>query len=157
MSAAVHRRGHPGRIVKRGSEPADERAPANARTTGAEQWNWTCERSDGRPHAAIRVTRTSRAQGAHEHETKNTICLWFDKDAHEAGALLRRHLPDSEVTAVHEAPGDYPGGKERDVLTVEFTVLGIPCLGLNGGPEFRHSEAFSFQIATDNQEETDRY
>ena len=68
-----------------------------------------------------------------------------------------RHRPDSEVTAVREAPGDYPGGKQGDVLTVEFTVLGIPCLGLNGGPEFRHSEAFSFQVATDTQEETDSY
>ena len=88
---------------------------------------------------------------------KNTICLWFDKDAHEAAKFYTATFPDSAVTAVHKAPGDYPGGKEGDVLTVEFTVLGIPCLGLNGGPEFRHSEAFSFQVATDNQEETDRY
>jgi predicted 3-demethylubiquinone-9 3-methyltransferase (glyoxalase superfamily) len=85
---------------------------------------------------------------------KTTICLWFDKDAHDAARFYAATFPDSEVTAVHEAPGDYPGGKEGDVLTVEFTVLGVPCLGLNGGPEFRHSEAFSFQIATDNQEET---
>ena len=88
---------------------------------------------------------------------KNTICLWFDKDALEAARFYAATFPDSEVTAVHEAPSDYPGGKEGQVLTVEFTVLGIPCLGLNGGPEFKHSEAFSFQIATDNQEETDRY
>ena len=88
---------------------------------------------------------------------KNTICLWFDKDAHEAARFYAATFPDSEVTAVHKAPGDYPGGKQGDVLTVEFTVLGIPCLGLNGGPKFKHSEAFSFQIATDNQEETDRY
>jgi predicted 3-demethylubiquinone-9 3-methyltransferase (glyoxalase superfamily) len=88
---------------------------------------------------------------------KNTICLWFDKDAHEAARFYAATFPDSRVTAVHKAPGDYPAGKEGDVLTVEFTVLGIPCLGLNGGPEFRHSEAFSFQIATDSQEETDRY
>jgi len=88
---------------------------------------------------------------------KNTICLWFDKDAHEAARFYAATFPDSKVTAVHEAPGDYPGGKEGDVVTVEFTVLGIPCLGLNGGPEFRHNEAFSFQIATDSQEETDRY
>ena len=86
---------------------------------------------------------------------KNTICLWFDKDAHEAARFYAATFPDSEVTAVHKAPGDYPGGKQGDVLTVEFTVLGIPCLGLNGGPVF--NEAFSFQIATDNQEETDRY
>ena len=88
---------------------------------------------------------------------KNTICLWFDKDALEAARFYAATFPDSEVTAVHKAPGDYPSGKEGDVLTVEFTVLGIPCLGLNGGPEFKHSEAFSFQIATDSQEETDRY
>ena len=88
---------------------------------------------------------------------KNTICLWFDKDAHEAARFYAVTFPDSKVTAVHEAPGAYPGGKRGDVLTVEFTVLGIPCLGLNGGPAFRHTEAFSFQIATENQEETDRY
>ena len=88
---------------------------------------------------------------------KNTICLWFDKDAQEAARFYAATFPDSKVTAVHKAPGDYPGGKKGDVLTVEFTVLGIPCLGLNGGPAFKHSEAFSFQVATDDQEETDRY
>jgi predicted 3-demethylubiquinone-9 3-methyltransferase (glyoxalase superfamily) len=88
---------------------------------------------------------------------KNTICLWFDKDALEAARFYAATFPDSEVTAVHKAPADYPSGKEGDVLTVEFTVLGIPCLGLNGGADFTHSEAFSFQIVTDNQEETDRY
>lgn len=88
---------------------------------------------------------------------KNTICLWFDKDAHEAAQFYAATFPDSKVTAVRRAPGDYPGGKAGDVLTVEFTVLGIPCLGLNGGPVFKHSEAFSFQVATDDQEETDRY
>ena len=88
---------------------------------------------------------------------KNTICLWFDKEALEAARFYAATFPDSRVTAVHEAPSDYPGGKQGDVLTVEFTVLGTSCLGLNGGPEFKHSEAFSFQIATDNQEETDRY
>jgi predicted 3-demethylubiquinone-9 3-methyltransferase (glyoxalase superfamily) len=88
---------------------------------------------------------------------KNTICLWFDKAAEEAARFYAATFPDSEVTAVHKAPGDYPSGKEGDVLTVEFTVLGIPCLGLNGGPDFPHSEAFSFQVATDTQEETDRY
>jgi predicted 3-demethylubiquinone-9 3-methyltransferase (glyoxalase superfamily) len=87
---------------------------------------------------------------------KNTICLGFDKDAHGAARFYSATFPDSKVTAVHEAPSDYPGGKKGDVLTVEFTVLGIPCLGLNGGP-FRHNEAFSFQVATENQEETDRY
>ena len=88
---------------------------------------------------------------------KNTICLWFDKDAQDAARFYAATFPNSEVTAVHKAPGDYPSGKAGDVLTVEFTVLGIPCLGLNGGPAFKHSEAFSFQIATDDQAETDRY
>jgi len=88
---------------------------------------------------------------------KNTICLWFGQDAQDAARFNAATFPNSEVTAVHKAPSDYPGGKQGDVLTLEFTVLGIPCLGLNGGPEYKHSEAFSFQIATDNQEETDRY
>ena len=88
---------------------------------------------------------------------KNTICLWFDKDAEAAARFYAATFPNSKVTAVHKAPGDFPGGKEGDVLTVEFTVFGIPCLGLNGGPAFKQSEAFSFQIATEDQEETDRY
>ncbi len=88
---------------------------------------------------------------------KNTICLWFEKDAEAAARFYAETFPNSEVTAVRKAPSDYPGGKGGDVLTVEFTVLGIPCLGLNGGSYFRHSEAFSFQVATDDQEETDRY
>ena len=88
---------------------------------------------------------------------KNTICLWYNKDAEEAARFYAATFPNSAVTAVLKAPSDYPGGKQGDVLTVEFTVVGIHCLGLNGGPEFKHSEAFSFQIATDNQEETDRY
>ncbi|MEP7118261.1 MAG: VOC family protein, partial [Acidobacteriota bacterium] len=88
---------------------------------------------------------------------KNTICIWYDKDAYDAARFYAATFPDSAVTAVHTAPGDYPSGKAGDVLTVEFTVLGIPCLGLNGGPQFKQSEAFSFQIATDTQEETDRY
>ena len=88
---------------------------------------------------------------------KNTICLWFDKDAEAAARFYASIFPNSEVTAIHKAPGDFPDGKEGQVLTVEFTVLGIPCLGLNGGPAFKQSEAFSFQVATDNQEETDRY
>jgi len=88
---------------------------------------------------------------------KNTISLLFDKDAQEAARFYVATFPDSKVTAVYKAPADYPGGKEGDVLTVEFTVLGIPCLGINGGSVLSRSEAFSFQIATDNQEETDRY
>ena len=88
---------------------------------------------------------------------RNTICLWFNKDAEDAARFYAATFPDSKVTGVQKAPADYPSGKKGDVLTVDFTVFGIPCLGLNGGPEFKHSEAFSFQIATDNQEETDRY
>jgi predicted 3-demethylubiquinone-9 3-methyltransferase (glyoxalase superfamily) len=88
---------------------------------------------------------------------KNTICLWYDNNALDAARFYAATFPDSKVTAVHEAPTDYPGGKKGQVLTVEFTVLGIPCLGLNGGPIFPHSEAFSFQVATDDQAETDRY
>jgi predicted 3-demethylubiquinone-9 3-methyltransferase (glyoxalase superfamily) len=88
---------------------------------------------------------------------KNTICLWYDKDAEAAANFYAETFPDSAVTAVHRAPGDFPGGKAGDVLTVQFTVCGIPCIGLNGGPIFPHSEAFSFQIATDTQDETDRY
>ena len=87
---------------------------------------------------------------------KNTLCLWHDHVALEAARFYAATFPDSEVKAVHYAPGDYPSGKEGDELTVEFTVLGIPCLGLNGGPAFKHSEAFSFQVATDDQAETDR-
>ena len=89
--------------------------------------------------------------------TKNTICLWYDNDAEAAARFYAETFPDSAVSAVHRAPGDYPAGKAGDVLTVEFTVAGVACLGLNGGPEFKPSEAFSFQIATDDQAETDRY
>lgn len=88
---------------------------------------------------------------------KNTICLWFDRDAQEAAEFYARTFPESSVKAVHLAPGDYPSGKKGNVLTVEFTVLGIPCVGLNGGPQFKHSEAFSFQVSTADQAETDSY
>jgi 2-polyprenyl-6-hydroxyphenyl methylase/3-demethylubiquinone-9 3-methyltransferase len=87
---------------------------------------------------------------------KDTVCLWFDKNAEAAAKFYAATFPDSSVGTVHRAPGDYPSGKAGDVLTVEFTVCGMPCIGLNGGPEFKHSEAFSFQIATDDQAETDR-
>ncbi|MFF3700218.1 MULTISPECIES: VOC family protein [Pseudomonas] len=88
--------------------------------------------------------------------SKNTICLWYDGAALEAATFYASIFPDSAVGAVHRAPGDFPAGKQGDVLTVEFTVMGIPCLGLNGGSAFHHSEAFSFQVATDDQAETDR-
>jgi predicted 3-demethylubiquinone-9 3-methyltransferase (glyoxalase superfamily) len=88
---------------------------------------------------------------------KNTICLWYDHDAEPAARFYAKTFPDSSVDAVHKAPSDFPGGKKGQVLTVEFTVLGIPCIGLNGGPEFKHTEAFSFQVATADQAETDRY
>ena len=88
---------------------------------------------------------------------KNTLCLWYHGDAEAAARFYAQTFPDSSVGAVHRAPGDYPDGKQGDVLTVEFTVVGIPCIGLNGGPRFTQSEAFSFQIATDDQAETDRY
>ena len=88
---------------------------------------------------------------------KNTICLWYDKDAEAAARFYAQTFPDTKVGTVSKAPGDNPSGKAGEVLTVEFTVFGIPCIGLNGGPTFKQSEAFSFQIATDNQQETDRY
>ncbi|QIL70966.1 VOC family protein [Diaphorobacter sp. HDW4B] len=88
--------------------------------------------------------------------SKNTICLWYDGAALEAAEFYARTFPDSAVQAVHHAPGDFPSGKQGAVLTVEFTVMGIPCVGLNGGPAFKHDEAFSFQVATEDQEETDR-
>ena len=88
---------------------------------------------------------------------KNTICLWYQSDADKAAEFYAKTFPDSKVTAVHKAPSDFPGGKQGQILTVEFTVIGIPCVAINGGDAFQASEAFSFQIATDDQEETDRY
>ena len=89
--------------------------------------------------------------------SKNTICLWYDKDAEEAAKFYAATFPDSNVGAVHLSPADNPGNKAGDVITVDFTVCGIPCMGLNGGPNVKHNWAFSFQIATDDQDETDRY
>ena len=113
---------------------------------------------------ARRPTVPNRLPVTHSRQTdvrtsmtsKNTICLWFDGAAEEAARFYAATFPDSSVGAIHRAPGDYPSGKEGDVLTVAFTVMGIPCLGLNGGPTFTHNEAFSFQVATDDQAETDR-
>jgi 2-polyprenyl-6-hydroxyphenyl methylase/3-demethylubiquinone-9 3-methyltransferase len=91
------------------------------------------------------------------NRARNTVCLWYDGTAEEAARFYAATFPDSGVGAVHRAPADFPSGKEGDVLMVEFTVLGIPCIGLNGGPAFKHNEAFSFQVATADQAETDRY
>ena len=88
---------------------------------------------------------------------KNTICLWYDNDAEAAARFYAETFPDSSIGAINLAPGDYPSGKEGDVITVDFRVLSISCIGLNGGPAFQHNEAFSFQVATEDQEETDRY
>ena len=88
---------------------------------------------------------------------KNTVCLWYDHDAEEAANFYAATFPDTAVGAVHRAPSDYPDGKQGDALTVDFTVMGIPCIGLNGGDAFKHNEAFSFQVATDDQAETDKY
>jgi len=88
--------------------------------------------------------------------SKNTICLWYDRDALDAATFYAETFPNSSVGDILRAPGDYPDGKQGDVLTVQFTVAGIPCVGLNGGPVFKHSEAFSFQISTEDQAETDR-
>ncbi len=88
---------------------------------------------------------------------KNSICLWYDNDAEGAARFYAKTFPDSSIGAVHCAPGNYPSGKAGDILTVEFTVLGVACIGLNGGSAFKHNEAFSFQVATEDQDETDRY
>ncbi|MFO1168254.1 MAG: VOC family protein [Rhodoblastus sp.] len=89
--------------------------------------------------------------------TKNTICVWYDRDAEEAANFYASVFPDSRVERVQLAPADYPSGKKGDVIVVEFTIVGLPCVGLNGGPAFRQTEAFSFQIQTQDQAETDRY
>jgi len=94
---------------------------------------------------------------ASKQASKNTICLWYDGTAADAARFYAETFPDSKVGAIHRAPGDYPDGKQGDALLVEFTVMGIPCIGLNGGPQFKPNEAFSFQVATDNQAETDRF
>ena len=92
-----------------------------------------------------------------KHMTKNRVCLWYNREAEEAARFYAKTFPDTSVGAIHRAPGDFPSGKKGDVLLVEFTVMGIPCIGLNGGLEFKHNESFSFQVATADQAETDRY
>ena len=103
------------------------------------------------------VATTGEIRMAGNKAPKNMVCIWYDKDAEAAARFYTSVFLDSSITAIHLAPSDYPSGKAGDVITVEFIVAGIPCIGLNGGPVFQHNEAFSFQIATDSQEETDRY
>jgi predicted 3-demethylubiquinone-9 3-methyltransferase (glyoxalase superfamily) len=119
----------------------------------ASQATETCD-IDG----TLRRSASANAPFSRRHlmTNKNTICLWYDGGALDAATFYAATFPDSAVGAVHHAPGDYPDGKQGNILTVEFTVAGIPCIGLNGGPHFKHNEAFSFQIATDDQAETDR-
>lgn len=109
----------------------------------------------------LRVLKYSKTYSERKGEimniAKNTICLWYDHDAEEAARFYAETFPNSSIGAIVLAPGDYPSGKAGDVITVDFTVLGIPCIGLNGGPVFQHNESFSFQVATEDQEETDRY
>jgi 2-polyprenyl-6-hydroxyphenyl methylase/3-demethylubiquinone-9 3-methyltransferase len=113
---------------------------------------------DGRSSSIMGAHRAFNLDSrSHDMPSKNTICLWYNRDALEAAQFYAATFPDSSVGAVYRAPGDFPSGKEGDVLTVEFTVMGIPCLGLNGGPApFQHNESFSLQVATDDQAETDR-
>src|SRR5262245_13314516 len=132
--------------------------PSSGDLTSTAEYDVDNDSDEGRrPDVEDAAPSLRRPKELTDMKPKNTICLWFDKDAHDAARFYAATFPNSEVTAVHKAPSDYPGGKAGDVLTVEFTVVGIPCLGLNGGPTFKHSEAFSFQIATDDQAETDRY
>jgi predicted 3-demethylubiquinone-9 3-methyltransferase (glyoxalase superfamily) len=139
----------------RGIEPPFDKLPSkaefealNARITSA-HWELT------KGWHVLQVVGLN--EGVNMQISKNTICVWYDKDAEAAARFYAKTFPDSAVGAVHRAPSDFPSGKKGDVLTVDFTVAGVSCMGLNGGPEFKQSEAFSFQIATDNQEETDRY
>ncbi|MDR6536659.1 putative 3-demethylubiquinone-9 3-methyltransferase (glyoxalase superfamily) [Variovorax soli] len=126
---------------------------------------WHAERRASRPLRGPKLRTVERDTPANFSPiakelftmAKNTICLWYEHNAEEAARFYANTFPQSSLGAVHRAPGDYPDGKTGDALVVEFTVVGIPCIGLNGGPQFKHSEAFSFQIATDDQEETDRY
>src|SRR5205085_12528548 len=139
--------------------------PTRSTTTATPPGCTTRSSSTIRPTPAPRRTagsgsrRPSRPRRRSDMPThaKNTICLWYNRDAEEAANFYAKTFPDSSVRAVHRAPGDYPSGKKGDVLTVEFTAMGIPCLGLNGGAAFKHNDAFSFQVSTADQAETDRY
>src|SRR5262249_45704881 len=106
---------------------------------------------------SLALDRSPQGRNDMSKQAKNTICLWYNRDAEAAARFYAEPFPNSSVGALHRAPGDFPSGKKGDVLTVEFVVMGIPCIGLNGGPAFKHNEAFSFQIATADQAETDRY
>src|SRR3989344_8797351 len=121
----------------------------------AGRWGTPREISHATLHARFIISPAIMAHMS--TQPKNTICLWYEKDAQAAAEFYAATFPDSSVGAIFRAPSDFPDGKAGDVLTVLFTVCGIPCIGLNGGPTFKQSEAFSFQIATDTQEETDRY
>jgi len=106
---------------------------------------------------SLHLERSPQRRNDMTNQAKNTICLWCDGGAEDAARFYAKTFPGSSVGASHRAPGDFPSGKKGDVLIVEFIVMGIPCIGLNGGPEFKHNEAFSFQVATVDQAETDRY
>ena len=155
------------RVSVRAGEPA--RYPAYAKhSEAAPEWYESCRTltrkcrpSQCPSTASTSLTPASGGSSRWRSEmmdpAKNTICLWYNGDAEDAARFYAKTFPDSSVGAVHRAPGDFPSGKKGDVLTVEFTVMGVPCLGLNGGPAFKHNEAFSFQVATVDQAETDRY
>jgi predicted 3-demethylubiquinone-9 3-methyltransferase (glyoxalase superfamily) len=151
------------------AQARNERLGVGSRTRNYSEWigerkDVVTALDDSACHCNIKETSYVRkeamfrlATGAHTHMPKNTICVWYDKDAEAAARFYAATFPDSTIGAVHRAPSDFPGGKKGDALVVDFTVAGVACIGLNGGSTFKQTEAFSFQIATDGQEETDRY
>jgi hypothetical protein len=130
-------------LIAKPLDPSAKAARVSSRSATGRRFPWRSLDYPGRAHRSTNEEAQTMA--------KNVICLWYDGAAEEAARFYAQTFPNSAVTAVRRAPGDYPAGKQGDVLTVEFTVLGIPCLGLNGGPAFRHSEAFSFQVITEDQ------
>jgi predicted 3-demethylubiquinone-9 3-methyltransferase (glyoxalase superfamily) len=132
-------------------------ARPSSRIGSREGWGATLRERGGMTSKLVGVRQICNSQRKDKGMAKNTIFLWYDKDAEAAARFYAETFPNSAVRAVHRAPSDYPAGKAGDVLTVEFTVAGVSCIGLNGGPTFKHNESFSFQIATDDQRETDRY